>query len=61
MKKLSLKNAVDTLSRKEMRAISGGYSWLYCAANSININIGSWVLINGSVDTRSQWNACRAA
>lgn len=30
MKKISLKNVKGILSRKEMRAISGGYSWLYC-------------------------------
>lgn len=30
MKKISLKNVKETLSRKEMRSIAGGYSWLYC-------------------------------
>lgn len=61
MKKISLKNVKETLSRKEMRAISGGYSWLYCSVNSIDINIGTWVLVNGSIDTAAQWRACRNA
>jgi len=37
MKKISLKNVESTLSRKEMRAISGGYSRLYCAWHSIGV------------------------
>lgn len=32
MKKISLKNANNTLSRKEMKAISGGYAFgLHCS------------------------------
>lgn len=27
MKKISLKNVKETLSRKEMRSIAGGYNW----------------------------------
>jgi hypothetical protein len=61
MNKISLKNVKGALTRKEMRTIAGGYSWLYCATHSIDINIGEWTLIDGSIDTRKQWNACRAA
>lgn len=61
MKKLSLKTAKNLLSRKEMKAITGGYSWLYCSVNSIDINIGTWVLVDGSIDTAAQWKACRNA
>ncbi|CAA9203688.1 hypothetical protein FLA105534_04868 [Flavobacterium bizetiae] len=35
MQKISLKNVKSALSRKEMRAISGGYSVLYCSWHSI--------------------------
>ena len=61
MKKLSLKNAKSMLSRKEMKAINGGYSWLYCTMKSIDIEIGDWVLVDGSIDTTAQWDACRNA
>lgn len=37
MQKISLKNVKSTLSRKEMRAISGGYSRLYCTWHSIGV------------------------
>ncbi len=30
MKKLSLKDVKNAISRDEMKSISGGYSWLYC-------------------------------
>lgn len=61
MKKISLKSVRETLSRKEMRVIAGGYSWLYCSLNSIDINIGTWVLVDGSINTDAQWKACRNA
>jgi hypothetical protein len=37
MKKNSLKNVESTLSRKEMKAISGGYSKWYCFYHSTNV------------------------
>jgi hypothetical protein len=61
MKKISLKNVKGALSRKEMKSISGGYSWLYCSAHSIDVVVFKVVLIDGSIDTNAQWKACRAA
>jgi len=61
MKKISLKNVKGALSRKEMKAISGGYSWLYCSANSLDVVVFGYTIIDGSIDTDAQWKACRAA
>jgi natural product precursor len=38
MKKISLKNVKETLSRKEMRVIAGGYGAAGCPANRCNGN-----------------------
>ena len=55
MKKISLKNVESTLSRKEMRAISGGYSRLYCWYHTeLNIPFG----IHNS---HGSYSACRRA
>lgn len=58
MKKLSLKNA-KMLSRKEMKAISGGYSWAYCMTIGTSVIIGTWEVYTGSYGT--SWDACRRA
>jgi hypothetical protein len=34
MKKLSLKDMKNGLSRKEMKNVGGGFSWLYCQVNA---------------------------
>lgn len=55
MQKLSLKNATNTLSRKEMRSISGGYSKLYCYYHSTTVKVFGIVLH----DQHLQYDACR--
>ena len=61
MKKISLKDVKGVLSRKEMKAISGGHSWLYCTAHSLDIVVFGLTILDGEIDTRKQWDACRAA
>lgn len=39
MKKISLKNVENVLSRKEMKTVGGGYSKLYCAVHSVRVVI----------------------
>lgn len=34
MKKLSLKDMKNGLTRDEMKNVGGGYSWLYCQLNT---------------------------
>jgi natural product precursor len=47
MKKISLKNAENVLSRKEMRSISGGYSRLYCFIHSFDVIIQGIITHHG--------------
>lgn len=61
MKKISLKNVKGALSRKEMKAISGGYSWLYCYSHTIDIEIGTMSIIQAEITSANEWKACRAA
>jgi hypothetical protein len=61
MKKLSFVNAKNTLSRSEMKAINGGYSWLYCYSKTIDIHIRELSIIKASITSAEEWKNCRAA
>lgn len=53
MKKLNLISAKNTLSRKEMKSINGGYSWLYCYYHTFGDN--------ATVVSAKDWTLCRSA
>jgi natural product precursor len=57
MKKISLKNIENALSRKEMKKIKGGYSWLYCYSHTIDIP----GIVDATITSAAKWDACRAA
>ncbi|KMQ62453.1 hypothetical protein ACM40_09200 [Chryseobacterium sp. BLS98] len=65
MKKLSiLKNKGTKLTKSSLKSIGGGYSWLYCATHSFNVQIGDVTIIEAPVGGEGNtmtWAECRAA
>ncbi len=65
MKKLSiLKSKGTKLTKSSLKSIGGGYSWLYCATHSFNVNIGNVQIIEAPVGGEGNvmtWSECRAA
>lgn len=58
-----LKSKGKVISKGKMKSIGGGYSWLYCAANSVDIKLKDMVILDGSVGGAGDamtWDECRA-
>lgn len=59
-----LKNKGTKLSKSKMKAIGGGYSWLYCVTHSFDVKIGEMTIIEAPVGGEGNimtWAECRAA